>query len=113
MEKKASEVMKLLEISHLAGREVIEMSSGEARRVVIGRALVHDPKALAFDEPANSLDFHATRELRSILRKLAQAGTSMILVTHHLPDIIPEIERVVLFGARVEVVHRDGYYHLR
>jgi iron complex transport system ATP-binding protein len=136
MEAKARQVLDLLEIPHLAEREVVEMSSGEARRVVIARALVHDPKALVFDEPTNSLDFHAMRELRTILRKLAQSGTSIILVTHHLPDIIPEIERVVLmkagrvfrdgskeemlttgrlselFGATVEVVRRDGYYHL-
>ncbi len=136
MEARAREVMDLLEIAHLAERDVTEMSSGEARRVVIGRALVHDPKALIFDEPANSLDFHSMRELRSIVSKLARAGTSIILVTHHLPDIIPEVERVILlkdgrvfadgpkeriltagllskvFGPEVEVLERDGYYHL-
>jgi iron complex transport system ATP-binding protein len=136
MEQKTREVLELLEIANLADREVVEMSSGEARRVLIGRALVHDPKALIFDEPTNSLDFHAMREFREILSRLAQGGISIILVTHHLPDIIPEIERVVLlkdgrvfrdglkqetltteslselFGARVEVVQRDGYYHL-
>ncbi len=136
MEEKVMCVMNLLEISHLAGREVTEMSSGEARRIVIARALVHDPKALVFDEPSNSLDFHATRELRSIMSKLARSGTSIILVTHHLPDIFPEIERVVLlkagrvfadgpktkiltsrllstmFGSDVEVLRKDGYYHL-
>ena len=51
MEKKTGEVLELLEISHLAGRNVDEMSSGEARRILIGRALVHDPKALVLDEP--------------------------------------------------------------
>ena len=69
---------------------------GEARRILIGRALVHDPKALVLDEPTASLDLHAIHELRAILRKLAQAGTSIIVVTHYLPDIIPEIGRVVL-----------------
>ena len=136
MEEKAMRVMNLLEISHLADREVTEMSSGEARRIVIARALVHDPKALVFDEPSNSLDFHATRELRAIMSKLARSGTSIILVTHHLPDIFPEIERVVLlkagrvfadgpkskiltsrllsamFGSGVELLRKDGYYHL-
>ena len=91
MERKAREVMALLEIAHLAGRNTNEMSSGEARRILIARALVHDPQALVLDEPTSSLDLHATYELREILRKLARNGISIIMVTHHLPDIIPEI----------------------
>ncbi|HLK48172.1 MAG TPA: ATP-binding cassette domain-containing protein [Bryobacteraceae bacterium] len=136
MQKKAREVMDLLEISHLADRSTNELSSGEARRILIGRALVHDPQALVLDEPTTSLDLHATYELREIFRKLAQAGISLIMVTHHLPDIIPEMARVVLirdghifcdgpkdqvfhsetlshlFGIPVEVLERDGYYHV-
>jgi iron complex transport system ATP-binding protein len=106
MEKKTGEVLELLEISHLAGRNVDEMSSGEARRILIGRALVHDPKALVLDEPTASLDLHAMHELRAILSKLARSGTSIIVVTHHLPDIIPEIGRVVLIKSGR--VLRDG-----
>ena len=106
MKKKTDDVLALLEISHLAERNVDEMSSGEARRILIGRALVHDPKALVLDEPTASLDLHAMHELRAILGKLARAGTSIIVVTHHLPDIIPEIGRVILIkGGRVL---RDG-----
>ena len=73
MERKAREVMELLEIPHLAERATNEMSSGEARRILIARALVHDPQALILDEPTTSLDLRATRELREILRKLAAA----------------------------------------
>jgi iron complex transport system ATP-binding protein len=136
MEAKTDEILALLEISHLAGRDVNEMSSGEARRILIGRALAHDPKALVLDEPTASLDLHAMHELRAILRKLAQAGTSIIVVTHHLPDIIPEIGRVILikkgrvlqdgakrdvltsallselFETPVELVERDGLYQI-
>jgi iron complex transport system ATP-binding protein len=106
MEQKADEVLELLEVTHLADRNVDEMSSGEARRILIGRALVHDPKALVLDEPTASLDLHAMHELRLILRKLARAGTSIIVVTHHLPDIIPEIDRVILIK-KGRVLH-DG-----
>jgi iron complex transport system ATP-binding protein len=136
MERKARDVMDLLEISHLAERNTNEMSSGEARRILIGRALVHDPQALVLDEPTTSLDLHASHELREILRKLAANGISIIMVTHHLPDIIPEIRRVALFragrvycdgptgqvlqaaplsalfGLEVEVLNRGGYYHV-
>jgi iron complex transport system ATP-binding protein len=134
MEAKTREVLSLLEISHLALRNTNEMSSGEARRILIARALVHDPQALVLDEPSTSLDLHATHELRQALRRLARNGISIIMVTHHLPDIIPEMERVVLiregriyrdgpksetltsatlstlFGIEVEVIERAGYY---
>ncbi len=103
MEAKAREVMELLEIPHLAERNTNEMSSGEARRILIGRALVHDPQALILDEPTTSLDLRATYELREILRKLAAGGISMVMVTHHLPDIIPEIARVVLSATAVSI----------
>ena len=136
MERKAREVMGLLEISHLAGRPTDEMSSGEARRILIGRALVHGPQALILDEPTSSLDLRATHELRETLRKLARGGIGIIMVTHHLPDIIPEMRRVVtiragrvhgdgpksrvlnesalgsLFGAPVELLERGGYFHV-
>ena len=136
MERKAREVMELLEIPHLAERATNEVSSGEARRILIARALVHDPLTLILDEPSTSLDLRATRELRDILRKLAAGGIGMVMVTHHLPDIIPEMRRVVtiregrihfdgpteqaltapalsaLFGIPVEVLERDGYYHV-
>src|SRR5205085_2036901 len=87
MNDKAGAVLDLLEIRHLAQRSTNELSSGEARRILIARALVHSPQALILDEPATSLDLRATHELREILRKLANNGISMILVTHHLPDI--------------------------
>jgi iron complex transport system ATP-binding protein len=106
MEGKARQVLETLEIAHLADRNIDEISSGEARRILIARALVHDPRALILDEPASSLDLHATHELRQILSKLSGAGISLILVTHHLGDIVPEVDRVVML--RDGRVYRDG-----
>jgi iron complex transport system ATP-binding protein len=96
MEIKTNEVLRFLEIPHLGERKMTEMSSGEARRVLIGRALVHNPKTLILDEPTNSLDLHALHTFRTTCRKISRAGTGIILVTHNLHDIIPEITRVVL-----------------
>ena len=136
MKRKTNLVLKLLEAGHLADRAMTHMSSGEAHRLLLGRALVHDPLALLLDEPSNSLDFRASLELRAILRKLARAGTGILMVTHHLPDILPEIGRVILlrkgrifadgpkskllttprlselFGLPVKLARRDGFYHL-
>jgi iron complex transport system ATP-binding protein len=136
MHKSAERAMEMLEVFHLADRRTDEMSSGEARRVLLARALVHDPRALILDEPSIALDLSAQHELRLILRKLAMSGIGIVMVTHHLSDLIPEIARVVLmnrgrivadgptqqmlmewrlselFGRTVELSVRDGYYNL-
>ena len=106
MEQKADEILEFLEVAHLADRPMTEISTGEARRLLIGRALVHDPGTLVLDEPTNSLDLHALHTFRKTLRKIAQSGTGIILVTHNLHDIIPEISRVVLM--RDGAVQKDG-----
>ncbi len=135
MRSRALELMDELDIADLAERATAEMSSGEARRVLIGRALAHDPQAIIMDEPTNSLDLHAASQIRGILRSLTAQAISVIMVTHHLPDIIPEIKRVVtmrsgrilsdgakvdalrpapltaLFGVEVDVLERDGYFY--
>ncbi|MCU0632612.1 MAG: ATP-binding cassette domain-containing protein [Methanolinea sp.] len=96
MEERADQIIRFLEIRHLEDRTMDTMSSGEARRFLIGRALVHDPKALILDEPANSLDLHALHTFRRTLRNIARSGVGIIMVTHNLHDIIPEITRVIL-----------------
>ncbi len=135
MEVKAAAAMARLDVGHLANRWLDELSSGEARRLLIARALIHSPGTLLLDEPTTSLDLPSLREVRAQMRKLAQSGVGMLLVTHHLDDIIPEIDRVVLlrdgqvlfdgpkreiltserlsavFGVELAVVERDGYYH--
>ena len=96
MRERAWEALERMEATHLAKRMVGEMSAGEKRRILIARALVHRPKQLLLDEPSNALDLAAQRELRETLRRLAQEGTGLVMVTHHLGDILPEIERVIL-----------------
>jgi iron complex transport system ATP-binding protein len=134
--ERADAVLERIGVPHLADRPVQEMSSGEAKRILIARALVHDPRTLLFDEPSNSLDVFAQHGLRETMRELAQSGIGIVLVTHHLSDVIPEIDRVVLmrngkiqadgqkkdllnpeeisrlFGLRIDITQRDGYYHL-
>jgi len=135
MRASAHEAMALMEATHLADKLVGEMSAGEQRRIMIARALVHKPEMLLMDEPSNALDMAAQRELRDALRVVAQQGTGIIMVTHHLADILPEINRVImmqsgrivadgprqqlitvarlreLFGVEVALTERDGYWH--
>ncbi len=135
MESATEKAMAQLEVTHLANRWLDELSSGEARRLLIARALIHNPDTLLLDEPTTSLDLPSLREVRQQLRNLAQSGVGILLVTHHLDDIIPEIERVVLlkdgrvfldgpkaevltgqslsttFGVPIDVIQRDGFFH--
>lgn len=136
MRARAWKAMEQLEVTYLAERHTDQMSSGEGRRLLLARALVHQPRALILDEPSTALDLFAQHELRVTLRKLAQSGIGMVMVTHHLSDLIPEIGRVILmqrgrivgdgpkreiltaerlaelFGLQVDLAERDGYYNL-
>jgi len=96
MRQRAHEALERMEAQHLAAQLVGEMSAGEKRRILIARALVHRPRQLLLDEPSNALDLAAQRDLRDTLRRLAQEGTGLVLVTHHLGDILPEIDRIIL-----------------
>jgi iron complex transport system ATP-binding protein len=96
MRARAREALDRIEASHLAAQLVGTMSAGEKRRILIARALVHRPRQLLLDEPSNALDLAAQRELRETLRGLAREGTGLVMVTHHLGDILPEIERIIL-----------------
>ncbi len=102
MRARAWEALERMEATRLAGQLVGAMSAGERRRILIARALVHRPRQLLLDEPSNELDLAAQRELRETLRRLTREGTGLVLVTHHLGDILPEIERIILMrGGRI------------
>lgn len=96
MRQKTGEVMAFLEITHLSGKKLAHMSSGEMSRFLVGRAIIHDPKALILDEPTAHLDIKSAHIFLSYIEKLAEAGTTIIMVTHHVHDIIPPIRRIVM-----------------
>src|SRR5246500_5904052 len=104
--EKSEAALARMGIAHLAARPVMQMSSGEAKRTLIARALVHEPQTLLFDEPSNALDIGAQMQLRDSMRTLAKSGLGILLVTHHVSEIIPEMERVILL--REGRVLRDG-----
>lgn len=137
MRRRAADALARMGASHLASRKLDEMSSGEARRVLLARALVTSPRALLLDEPTTGLDIVARHEFMERIRQIARDGTTIILVTHHIEEIVPEIERVILlrngrvagegpkrslltadglsglFGAPIAVEENDGYYYAR
>jgi iron complex transport system ATP-binding protein len=122
---------------HLADKPLNQMSAGERRRVLIARALVTKPEVLLLDEPTTGLDFVARQQFMESVGRLAREGTTILIVTHHIEEVIPETRRVVLlangriafdgtpeaaltaerlgavYGAALEVEKSGGYYHVR
>ena len=108
--------LEFMEAAHLAHKPMQEMSTGEARRVLIARALLPDPPALLLDEPTTGLDMVATALFLGTLQRLARRGKTIIFVTHHVHEIIPEVQRVVLLcdgrvhldGPKIDVLTDEG-----
>jgi iron complex transport system ATP-binding protein len=138
MRERAHEIVEIVGAQGLEEKLVGEMSAGQQRRVMIGRAIAGttgDVQMLLLDEPSNALDLAAQRDLRAMLRRLAGAGTAILLITHHIADILPEMERIVmmregrvvadgakkelltaeklgeLFGGEIHVTERDGWWN--
>ena len=137
MRKRAADALARMGVPHLARRWLDEMSSGEARRVLLARALVTEPRALVLDEPTTGLDLVARHEFMERVRQIAREGTTLVLITHHIDEIVPEIGRVILlregrivatgpkgsvltpeqltrvFDAPIALDENDGYYYAR
>jgi iron complex transport system ATP-binding protein len=96
MRTQALEALDRVGAAALATRTLDTLSTGEARRVLIARALVHTPKVLVLDEPTRGLDLVARHAFMERVRDVARQGTTILLVSHYVEEIIPEIDRVVL-----------------
>jgi len=143
MRERAQDILAQVNAESLNGTPVGEMSAGQQRRIMIGRAMAGTSsndsdgsvQMLLLDEPSNALDLAAQQDLREMLRGLAQRGTAILLITHHIADILPEIDRIVmmnagrivadgskedlltadqlgiLFGREITLIERDGYWN--
>ncbi len=90
------DIMTRLEISHLADRSYGTLSTGQKRRFLLGRALINDPEVLLLDEPTSGLDVKAAHQYYRLMEQLMKEDETIILVTHHINEILPHIQRVVL-----------------
>ena len=106
---RAKEVMDLLSISELQDRAFSSMSTGEQRKFLLARSLVNDPAVLVFDEPTSGLDMSTCFQYLEIIRELIGMGKKVVLVTHHVHEIPPEVTRVILLkeGKVIEDGNKD------
>ena len=93
--KKAEDVMRFLEISEIKDKKFSQMSSGQQRRCLIGRSLIHTPEAFILDEPTTGLDVKSQFQFLKILREISKKSC-IVLVTHDVTEIIPEITHAAL-----------------
>ncbi len=93
--QKALEVLEFLDILEIKNKKVHQMSTGQLRRCIIGRALIHEPKAFILDEPTVGLDIKAQNSFLKLIQKLSKRS-SIILVTHHIEEVFKEISHVAL-----------------
>ena len=107
---RADETLELLGIAELRSTALQSMSTGQQRRCLLGRALVHKPATLILDEPTSGLDFAARFDYLRRIRELSRTGHNIVIVTHHLNEIPPEVERVIVLkrGAVVADGSKDS-----
>lgn len=134
--ERARTLLAELGVAHLSDRPYGDMSTGEQRRCLLARALIHDPHTLVLDEPTSGLDLKAGFQYLDHLRTLMHNRKTVILVTHHIHEIPPEIERVILlkdghvvddgpkrnvlteaklrtlFGVPLHLIERGGFYQV-
>jgi iron complex transport system ATP-binding protein len=100
MRSRTAEALDAVGATHLAKRTMDQMSSGEARRVMLARVLATSlsgvPRALVLDEPTTGLDIGARHDFMELVRDIVARGATLILITHHTEEIVPEIDRVIL-----------------
>lgn len=135
MQDRAEAMLDRIGAMNLREKVFGEMSAGQQRRILIGRALVASSACLLLDEPSNALDLAAQRDLRELVESLAAEGTTMLHITHHIADIVPAMKRVLLmrdgrivadgareelltearlselFGVEVRLTERNGFLH--
>ena len=135
--EQARKAIREIGIPSLSERDMLTLSTGQARRALIARALINGPALLIFDEPTSGLDPEGAWNMRQSLSALAKAGHTILFITHNVSDIMPEFDRVVmlqdahivadgpkeevlttqklrhLFGVPITLVETDGRYHLQ
>jgi len=133
---RVNDLLKELQIDSLREKRYAAMSTGEQRRFLLARALVHDPHTLIFDEPTAGLDVPGTFHYLNTARRLMQDGKTLVVVTHHVHEIPPEVSHLVLmkkgdvmksgpkkelmndmtmselFDVPLKVVQSDGYFQV-
>jgi sodium transport system ATP-binding protein len=105
LDKRTNELIELLDMGEFVERRTKGFSQGQRIKVAIARALVHSPRNVVLDEPTNGLDVMATRGLRSLIRRLRDAGHCVLFSSHVMQEVATLCDEVVIIAHGVVVAH--------
>ncbi|NIZ40585.1 ABC transporter ATP-binding protein [Entomospira entomophila] len=109
----AKQLLEDLNISHLANRQINQLSGGQKRRVLLARSLVSKPKLLILDEPTTGLDAQATADLYALLAQLNDKSLSILMVSHDHDAVRKYAKNVVLIDKTIQFFGSKHFWHLK
>lgn len=120
LETRVQSVIELLQMQEIAERRAEGFSRGQRQKIVLGRALVHDPRNMIMDEPTNGLDVMAVRETRATIRSFRDQGRCVLFSTHYMDeaerlcDYIAIIAggKIIAYGAPEDLMAQTGKHNL-
>lgn len=105
IQKRAADLMEILELTRYADFQIDQLSGGTKQRVLIARALMHNPQIVLLDEPTVGLDPDIRRKLWHIIKELKKNGITVILTTHYLDEAEHLSDRVcILNKGKVQLI---------
>lgn len=116
LETRIQAIIDELKMGEIADRRAEGFSRGQRQKIVIGRALVHDPRNVLMDEPTNGLDVLAVRDTRQTIRDMKEQGRCVLFSTHYMDEaerlcdhiaIIVQ-GKIVAFGTPADLIAQTG-----
>jgi len=98
IDQRVNELIHLLDMQDIADRRAEGFSQGQKTKVALARALVHSPQTLMLDEPTNGLDVMATRNLRRIIKRLAEAGHCVLFSSHIMQEVAALCDHIAIIS---------------
>ena len=105
LEERTNELLKTLDLMHVAERRAAGYSHGERTKVAIARALVHEPQNIILDEPTNGLDVMSTRAVRAIIKRLKAEGRCVLFSSHVMQEVSALCDSIVVIAGGKVVAH--------
>lgn len=116
LEERVQVVIDLLHMAEIADRRAEGFSRGQRQKVIIGRALIHDPRNIIMDEPTNGLDVMAVRETRDTIHRFREQGRCVLFSTHYMDEaerLCDDIAiiakgKIIAFGSPSALISQTG-----
>lgn len=107
--ERLEELLEAMDLTHKRNSGTRELSGGMKRRLLIAKALVHEPRVLFLDEPTAGVDVELRRDLWTYVRKLRDRGTTIVLTTHYLEEAEELADRIAMIDhGRILLVEEKG-----